>query len=414
MAKHTRRIVASLTMSTYRRYCRAIAGEPLPLAIVDMDAVDANADALIDQVRRHGKTLRLATKSVRCPALIDYLVDRGGGTMHGLMAFTVAEAVQLVDRGHADILVAYPSVQPADIVALVEVNRRDGVRVALIVDAEDQLDRLSAGAVDHGGDIAVAIEVDLSLRAFGGKVHLGVHRSPLHTADEVVAIARAIERRPGLRLVGVMGYEAQVAGMGEANPFSRALNPVRSAIKKASIPAARKRRQQVADALARAGLPVEFFNGGGTGSLNTTATEVAVTEVTAGSGFLCSHLFDYYPHLSLQPAAFFAVQAVRSPAPGFVTCHGGGYVASGEAGPDRLPLPVLPPQLSLTGLEGAGEVQTPLRGVGARELRVGDPVFFRHAKAGELAERFNAYALVRGDTITDRVKTYRGLGYAFL
>lgn len=406
--------MSSLTIASYERLRAAIARERLPVALVDMDAVDANADQLIADVRAYGKTLRLATKSVRCPALIDYLVDRGGDTMRGLMAFTVEEAELLVERGHTDILIAYPSVQPSDVERLIELNRRQGVRVCIIVDSEPHLELLATGATERGGEIPVAIEVDLSLRALGGRLHLGVHRSPLHTAEEVVRLARSIQRRDGLRLAGIMGYEAQVAGMGEANPFSRALNPIKSAIKRASVPAVRKRRQQVAEALAQGNLAIEFFNGGGTGSLITTGLEAAVTEVTAGSGFLCSHLFDYYPHLSLVPAAFFALQVVRLPAPGYVTCHGGGLIASGEPGPDRLPLPVLPPELQLTQLEGAGEVQTPLHGAGTERLAIGDPVFFRHAKAGELAEAFNEYVLVRGSQIVDRVRTYRGLGHAFL
>ncbi len=406
--------MSSLTAATYERLRTAIAGERLPVAIVDMDALDANADRLVAQVRESGKTLRMATKSVRCPALIDYLVDRGGDTMRGLMAFAVGEAAQLVDNGHRDVLVAYPSVQSADVERLAGLNAREGVRVSIIVDAEDQIAALAAGARSRGSVIPVAIEVDMSLRAVGGRVHLGVYRSPVHTAEQVVALARHIERLEGVELVGLMGYEAQVAGMAEANPFSRALNPVKAMIKRASIPAIRKRRQQVADALRAARIRIDFFNGGGTGSLNTTGRESAVTEVTAGSGFLCSHLFDYYPHFSLTPAAFFALQVVRIPAPGYVTCHGGGLIASGEPGPDRLPLPVLPGELQLTQLEGAGEVQTPLRGHGTRNLRPGDPVFFRHAKAGELAEAFNDYILIRGTQIIDRVKTYRGHGHAFL
>jgi D-serine deaminase-like pyridoxal phosphate-dependent protein len=79
-----------------------------------------------------------------------------------------------------------------------------------------------------------------------------------------------------------------------------------------------------------------------------------------------------------------------------------------------LPLPALPEGLALTPLEGAGEVQTPLLVGSKAKLNVGDPVFFRHAKAGELAEHFNAYALVRGDTVEGDAPTYRGLGWAFL
>jgi D-serine deaminase-like pyridoxal phosphate-dependent protein len=317
----------------------------LPLALVDLDAVDANVESLLGAVRGRGKTLRLATKSVRCPALIDYIVERGGEVMRGLMVYAAEEAAFLVERGHRDLLIAYPSVQESDAKLLAELNGRDGVRVSIVVDSQAQLDALDG----HDVPVPVVIEVDMSLRPLGGRVHLGVRRSPLHSAEDVLRIARAVRARNGLRLAGVMGYEAQVAGVGEANPFSRALNPVRAMMKRASIPAVRRLRQQVADALAADGFEIDLFNGGGTGSLATTSEESAVTEVTAGSGFLCSHLFDYYPNLTLRPAAFFALQ-----------------------------------------------------------------VFFRHAKAGELAEHFNEYLLVRGDTIVDRAQTYRGFGKAFL
>jgi D-serine deaminase-like pyridoxal phosphate-dependent protein len=70
--------------------------------------------------------------------------------------------------------------------------------------------------------------------------------------------------------------------------------------------------------------------------------------------------------------------------------------------------------MQLLPLEGAGEVQTPLRLPAGVELALGEPVFFRHAKAGELAEHFNEYLLVRGDRIEARIPTYRGLGRCFL
>jgi D-serine deaminase-like pyridoxal phosphate-dependent protein len=64
--------------------------------------------------------------------------------------------------------------------------------------------------------------------------------------------------------------------------------------------------------------------------------------------------------------------------------------------------------------EGAGEVQTPLQGESARALSVGDRVWFRHAKSGELAERVDRYHLVDGDRVVGEASTYRGEGRAFL
>jgi D-serine deaminase-like pyridoxal phosphate-dependent protein len=173
-------------------------------------------------------------------------------------------------------------------------------------------------------------------------------------------------------------------------------------------------RAEVARLLKDAGHTVRVLNGGGTGSLRWASEEDALTEVTAGSGYVDSQLFSYYRDLDLEPAAYFALQVVRRPHAGMVTCHGGGYVASGEAGPDRLPRPALPEGAALLKLEGAGEVQTPVVLPPGVDVAVGDPLFFRHAKAGELAEHFNEYLLVKGDRVVERAPTYRGLGHCFL
>ena len=96
------------------------------------------------------------------------------------------------------------------------------------------------------------------------------------------------------------------------------------------------------------------------------------------------------------------------------TLLGGGYIASGAPGWDREPEPWLPEGLKLDSQEGAGEVQTPVTGPGALGLRVGDQVYMRHAKAGELCERFDSLLLVRRGEVVDEVPTYRGEGRCFL
>jgi D-serine deaminase-like pyridoxal phosphate-dependent protein len=159
---------------------------------------------------------------------------------------------------------------------------------------------------------------------------------------------------------------------------------------------------------------LEFVNGGGTGSIESTVAEPAVTEVAAGSGFYGPMLFQYYRGFSVAPAAGFVLPVVRKPGPGVATVLGGGYVASGAVRKDRLPVPVLPAGLELDPLEGAGEAQTPLVGPAADSLKIGDLVVFRHAKAGELCERFNTLLLVEGGRVVDELPTYRGEGKAFL
>ena len=400
----------------WQGFVDVLASERLPAALVDLDALERNIDRLRRQVEGTGKTLRVASKSVRHVGILRRILERGGPSFSGLMCFTLEEACFLSDEGFDDLLVAYPSVRAT---GLAEVARRvaQGKVIRPMADAAEHLEAIGRAAREAGTTIEVVLELDVAYQRLGGRVHLGVQRSPLRTAARIAGLARRARAIDGISIVGLMGYEAHVAGLPDANPFSRALNPMRRAIKRLAVPQVAAIRAQAVRALEGEGGRVTLVNGGGTGSVRTTVDEACVTEVTAGSGFLCSHLFDYYRGNVLEPAAFFALEVSRIPELGVVTCLGGGYVASGEPGWDRLPVPYLPRGLAYVPMEGAGEVQTPLRvasdGRGPT-IRIGDPIVFRHAKAGELAERFNAYLLLRDGAIVAREPTYRGMGHAFL
>jgi D-serine deaminase-like pyridoxal phosphate-dependent protein len=238
---------------------------------------------------------------------------------------------------------------------------------------------------------------------------VGVRRSPVRSAEDLARVLAHVRSHPQLRCIGVMSYEAHIAGLPDRNPYQRTMSPAYRLVRRLAIKPLARLRAQVADVFADAGVELELFNGGGTGSLTWAASEPHLTELTAGSGLLCSHLFDYYTNFSLEPAGFFATQVVRSSDRGFVTCQGGGWVASGEAGADRLPRPHLPAGLRIVDTEGTGEVQTPLRVPAGSTLAPGDPVIFRHAKAGEPAARLDAYLLVQGGDVVERAPTYRGL-----
>jgi D-serine deaminase-like pyridoxal phosphate-dependent protein len=390
----------------HRRYARAIEGERLPCAIVDLDAVDSNVDVLVAPVRRQKKTLRVASKSLRCPALIHHVMKRGGDAMRGVMTYDAQETAFLVDQGFDDLLLAYPTVQPDDVATIAQLCAR-GALVSVVVDSVAHLGPLNAAAKVAGTTIAVVIDVDVSYRPLGHRVHLGVRRSPVRTPQDVLQLHNEVMQHEHLRFHGLMAYEAQIAGVVDDTLPKRAM-------KRLSRIDVAETRARIVEALRARSVRPTLFNGGGTGSVLSSTREEALTEVTAGSGFVCSHLFEGYRGLPLTPAAFFALQVTRVPSPGLVTCAGGGFVASGQPGPDRLPRPALPEGLALLPLEGAGEVQTPLVVPEGVALRVGDPVFFRHAKGGELAEHFAEYLFVRGDRVEARAPTYRGLGRCFL
>jgi len=395
----------------WEQWCSVLQGERLPAAVVDLDAFDRNVSELAKLAGARGHRLRLATKSVRVPALIRRALDHGA-PYQGLMCYSAAEAVFLHGRGFDDLLIAYPTLHPADLAEIRDVTVAGGT-VRLVVDSVDGLRALGAAMRDTGRQADAVIEVDMSLRPLRGRLHLGVRRSPVRTLEDTVALYEAARATDGVRVVGLMGYEAQVAGLGDRNPFRRWTNPVARAVRSRSVRAVATTRAAIAQALLARGLDLEVFNGGGTGSLTYAVDEPWLTELTAGSALVSSHLFDYYSNVRFEPAAFFALQAVRAPDPGYVTCQFGGYVASGEPGWDKVPVPWLPSGAELTSGEACGEVQTPLKLPPGVEVRPGQPVLFRHAKAGELAERFNEYLLVAGGEIVDRVPTYRGLGCCF-
>jgi len=364
-----------------------------------------------DMLRRAGGTpIRVASKSVRCRPLLRQILDRDPG-FRGLMTFTLPETLWLAERGFDDLLLAYPT---ADREALRRLGRFEGERPPIVmVDSAEQLDLIDAAAGRDRRPIRVCIDMDCSLWLAGGRVKIGPKRSPIRTPEQARAFAREIVRRDGFELAGVMGYEGHIAGVGD-RPAGRRLKGL--AIRAMQALSARELRERRAALVAavREVAPVELVNAGGTGSIEASASEPWVTEVTAGSGFYAPALFDHYSRFRLRPAAMFALPVVRRPGPGVVTALGGGYLASGVADRFRLPVIHLPQGLRLDAMEGAGEVQTPLHGPAADRLRPGDRVYLRHAKAGELCERFDRLYLVSGDEIVDEVPTYRGEGRTFL
>ena len=404
---------------------RATAGLQAPFALVDLDALQANA---ADMERRAApKPIRLASKSVRCRALQERILNRPG--FRGTLAYTLPEALWLASLGADDIVVAYPTADREALRVLAGATgagaaKKSGndpaARVSVMVDSVELIELIErARGPVAGAPIRVCIDVDAGWRALWGRIAIGVKRSPVHTPAQAAALAGEVLGREGLRLVGLMAYEAQIAGLGDSPPG----RPLRAlAIRTLQARSARElavRRAQVvaaveAEIAARGATPLEFVNGGGTGSLERTAAEEAVSEVAAGSGLYAPTLFDSYRAFTPEPAALFALPVVRRPGPGVVTALGGGYLASGPADAARLPRPHLPRGLRLDRDEGAGEVQTPLLGSAADLLAVGDRVYFRHAKAGELCERFAGVHLLEGAEIVDEVPTYRGEGQCFL
>lgn len=392
----------------YASYKTIFAACAPPFAFVDLDLLAANMRQIVR--RAAGRRIRIASKSIRCVPIIEKILA-ASPAFAGIMCFTAPEAVWLSRQGFDDLLIGYPCWNAGHVRAICgEVAQ--GKTVVAMVDSLEQIAHLGAIAAECGVALPLCLDIDMSLTLPG--LHFGVMRSPLRSVADALPLAAAIAASPHLRLDGIMGYEAQIAGLGDRVPGQAGKNMVVRALQRRSRVLVARLRAAVVAALAERGMAPRFVNGGGTGSIESTIREPAVSEVTVGSGFFAPTLFDNYRAFRHQPAAGFAIEIVRRPAPDIYTCLGGGYVASGSAGPEKLPRPYLPAGAELLPLEGAGEVQTPIRYAGPERLALGDPIFMRHSKAGELCERFNSLLAVFDGAVVGELPTYRGQGQAFL
>lgn len=394
--------------SRLQRYQQAFADHDAPFAFVDLDAMWGNAGQML--TRAGDKPIRVASKSLRCRSLQREILD-ADDRFDGLMTFTLAETLWLAGLGFSNLLLAYPTTDRAALRELGEISAEDPEGAPIVmVDSVEHLDLIER-ATDK--PVRLCLDLDAGYWRAGGRVKIGPKRSPLHTPEQARALAVEIARRPPLKLVALMSYEGHIAGFGDKVAGKFAQNAIVRRMQRMSFQELRERRAR-AVALVREVADLTIVNAGGTGDLQLVAQEPAVTEATAGSGFYAPTLFDSYSTFTLQPAAMFALPVSRRPDATTATALGGGYLASGVGAKDRMPTPYLPAGLALDPMEGTGEVQTPLRGEAARRLKVGDNVYFRHTKAGELCERFDRLHLVRGTQIVDTVPTYRGEGRTFL
>jgi D-serine deaminase-like pyridoxal phosphate-dependent protein len=392
----------------YAAYCAAFAPYPKPLAFLDLDALDQNIEKVKERTLNK-LPIRVASKSIRCVWALNYLKERLGSLYGGLMTFSPEETVWLSEKGFDNMVIGYPYFHPESLKRILAANPVEK-KIVMMVDLPEHLDRLQHLAWSEGKKFLVCIDIDMSTSF--PFVYFGVYRSSLKTEKKLEQFLERLKKCTHLQLAGVMGYEAQISGVQDRPSARPALAPIIRRLKKKSIAAFTQKRRKMVQKIVDKGWNLAFVNGGGTGSLETSIQDSSLTEVTVGSAFFAPALFDGYDAFAHQAAAGFVLEVTRNPKKGVYTCAGGGYIASGAAGKDKLPTPWLPRGLKLVDNEGAGEVQTPI--FSSEPLRLGAPIIFRHAKAGELCERFNHLFLLRNGKVIDRVPTYRGEGQCFL
>ena len=395
---------------SYTYYSDVLKNQPLPAAILDLDLLNQNLNAIIQ--RSGNRKIRIASKSIRNVEVLKHIF-KFSSQFQGIMCFSVEELIFLSEKGFDDLLLAYPDLQVNELQKVAELIKQ-GKNITLMVDIEEHLKALQQVANKQNIVIPICVDIDMSSTILG--IYFGVYRSSLKSLEDISKFMDVLlATYASLKLVGLMGYEAQIAGVAdnEANQYIK--NTIVKILKKKSIKKLSKKREEAVKLIEKKlGYPLSFVNGGGTGSIESTVQELSITEVTVGSGIYASHLFDNYQSFKHHRAAFFAVQVTRNPSSNIYTANGGGYIASGSTGENKTPQPFLPKGMELFKAEGAGEVQTPFKYAGNDKINLGAPVFFRHAKAGELCERFNELIVVSNGKIIDRYKTYRGEGKCFL
>lgn len=391
----------------YSYYKNILKGRKMPLAFVDLEYFLTNLDEMAE--RANGLQIRIATKSVRSRYLLNLVLKHP--SYRGIMTYDAFETVWLSKNGFNDILLGYPVVNEQAIVDICS-EILQGKHICLMVDSEEHASLLNRIAVNTSTKIPVCIDMDMSVKF--PFLHFGVLRSTIKTPEQVLSLCKNIQSKSNLELYGIMGYEAQIAGLGEKGPNSWLLNILISVLRKVSIKKVKERRKNTMELLNKNGITLSIVNGGGTGSLESSSNEPWLTEVSAGSGLFSPSLFDYYKDFRHLPAAGYAVEVVRKPKSGVVTCAGGGYNSSGKVGIDKQATIYLPRGYKLTANEGVGEVQTPVYISNGQTPELGDPILLRYAKAGEFCERFNELLIISNGKVVEQAATYRGEGKVFM
>lgn len=392
----------------YSYYSEILKEETLPYAFVDLDLLEANLKDL--KARAGSKNIRIASKSVRIFDIVKRALDFDP-VYQGIMCFSNAEAAWLSQKGMDDLLVGYPGLQKEYVRAVCD-ELKKGKKIYLMIDLPEHIEYFNQIGKEEGVQIPLCIDVDMT-SVYPG-LRFGVWRSSVNDKSGVEHLLKMLDNNPHVSIKGLMGYEAAIAGMGDNFKGKFAQNLIVRFLKNQSAKEIAKRRSECVKALKDYGCELDFVNGGGTGSMEWTKQENAVTEITVGSGLFNSTLFDNYTNFKHHPAAAYAMEIVRKPSKDIYTAHGGGYTASGAIGNDKEAQIYLPKGAKLIPQEGAGEVQTPVKYNGPVQLKLGNPVFMRHSKAGELFERFNEVILIKDGKVIGKTPSYRGEGQCFV
>jgi D-serine deaminase-like pyridoxal phosphate-dependent protein len=229
-----------------------------PQLLLDLDIIDANLQHLLAKALRLGVAVRVHFKSLKCTGLARYLATRG---VERFLCAKLNEAEALVDAGFKDVLLANQIVGPTKYARLARIAREGGVTVC--VDDICNAEAIAAAARVENTTVGILIEVDI-----------GMNRCGTEVGPAVLALARAVEAEPGLRFLGLQGYDGHLQMIPDQE--ERRMKAVAGAEK---LVLARRM-------VETAGLATAVVTGGGTGTWEFVASVSGVTEVQPGSFLL--------------------------------------------------------------------------------------------------------------------------------
>jgi D-serine deaminase-like pyridoxal phosphate-dependent protein len=273
-----------------------------PQLLIDLDVLDANLARMQEACRRHGKDLRVHFKSLKCAGLARHLAARG---VRGFLCAKLNEAEVLADAGLADIFLANQVIGPRKVARLAGLAKR--ARVHVCVDDPGNAAEMAAAAREAGVTLGVLVEVDI-----------GMARCGVAPGEPALALAREVSAQPGLRFVGLQGYDGHLQ----------------------MLPNAEERRARCEEGLDKllatrrliesAGLPVGVVTGAGTGTWEFAARHEALTELQPGSFLLMDAAYHRVrPEFG---CALSVLAAVISRRPGWYVLDAGSKAVSQDFG----------------------------------------------------------------------------------
>lgn len=286
-----------------------------PALLVDLDVMEANIARIAAACRAHGVAWRPHAKAHKTPEIAKLQIAAGA---IGITCAKLGEAEVMAASGIRDILIANQIVGPIKIGRLIALAERADPIVS--VDSIHNLTELDAAARSAGKRLKVAIEVNI-----------GMNRAGVEPGASVLAFAEEIASRPGLRFVGLVGWESQATTIADPAEKERV---VRDAI--AALAAS-------ARACKAAGHAVEVVSCGGTGTFPYCAQQPGVTEIQVGGAIFSDVHYRTHYHVDFPPALTVLATVISRPTPTRIVVDAGKKTMSGDA---AMPAPAGLPEIS--------------------------------------------------------------------